>query len=462
MRKVILLIVAVLVVVEINAFLSLPRQTSLSQSSLFPGDYSSHTGLSNAASSTTSSTFTITTEELEQNLTAAEKSVTSVVRKASPSVAFVTSIVPDSSSRNRRRRKNNKKKKDSTNDKKGVLPRGRSLGTGSGFVIQSDGYIITNYHVIESAYRLQSARSTAITSFSQILGNITSSIFGSNSKVHINDTFWNRTLLTSPPKVFCTVDGDKSLYRPCRIVDVKPDLDVAVLKIEEENEDVFACTKFGESGKLIVGQSLVAIGNPFGLDQTVTSGVVSALNREIKNDGGTIRNCIQTDAAINPGNSGGPLLNLDGDVIGVNTAIITTSGSNAGIGFAIPSDRVEPVVSDIVRRDRIRNSRRNIGYLGVGILKESFGSTKNWIARIDPESPAAKAGLRTTRIGGSGVVEYGDAIVAVAGNYVSTYEDFVREMKDRVVNEEIAFTIENKQEERRIVYITIGEMKNKF
>jgi len=459
----------------IDAFLLLPQQQQQVPSSHHYYDHNNEliaassscddkSTSSTSLFSSSSSSFTVSTEELEENLTAAEKSVTSVVRKASPSVAFVTSILPETT---RRSRRNINK-----NDSKG-LPRGRPLGTGSGFVIQSDGYVITNYHVIETAYQLQSSRMNAMKSLSSLVGNVTRK-FGIDSTSNsllpkdTTDKFLNRTLLPGP-KVYCSIDG-ASMYRPCRIVDVKPDLDIAVLRIEPNNnnnnstiseDEVFNYNNFGASDKLVVGQSLVAIGNPFGLDQTVTSGVVSALNREIKtSDGDTIRNCIQTDAAINPGNSGGPLLNLDGDIIGVNTAILSTSGSNAGIGFAIPSDRVKPVIDDIIRKDRTitYGLRPNAGYLGVGILKlKTNNNPKNWIVQIDPNSPAADAGLEVTKLKGNGVIEYGDAIVAVAGNFVSTYEEFFKEMKDRVVDEEIAFTIENgNNNTQRIVYIKMG------
>merc|ERR1712194_121774 len=127
---------------------------------------------------------------------------------------------------------------------------------------------------------------------------------------------------------------------------------------------------FGSSSDLLVSQSVVAIGNPFGLQSTVTAGVVSAVNREFR--AGTaktpantpIRNVIQTDASINPGNSGGPLLNLKNEVVGINTAIITTSGSSAGIGFAVPSDQIRPVVERILQKDRIESGQRpNQGWL---------------------------------------------------------------------------------------------------
>mmetsp|Transcript_1386 Transcript_1386/g.2103 ORF Transcript_1386/g.2103 Transcript_1386/m.2103 type:complete len:448 (-) Transcript_1386:37-1380(-) len=398
--------------------------------------------------------FAVSTDELEKNLTAAEKSVTAVVRKAAPSVAFVISIWPEPP-RNRSRRRNNQRS-EPPQSRQQSLPPGRSLGTGSGFVIETDGYVITNYHVIETAYSLQSMQTDFMESFEKLLGNLTCNGRGSLGSLFDTDSLKSMLNQTFPPepKVFTSINSANS-YRPCRIVGVKPELDIAVLKIENSTT-VFDKNDFGESGNLIVGQSVVAIGNPFGLDQTVTSGVVSALNREIKVQGGNaIRNCIQTDAAINPGNSGGPLLNLDGAIIGVNTAIISTSGSNAGIGFAIPSDRVEPVVKEIIQTDRVKNGfQPEAGYLGVGIMKnQSKKKPGNWIVKVDLHSPAAEVGLQSIDIKGSGIVIYGDSIVAIAGNFVNSYDDLMNQLKGRVVGEEIALTVEcGTTNERRVVY----------
>jgi len=394
-------------------------------------------------------TIAVSSDELEKNLTMAERSVTSVVRKAAPSVAFITSLWPETPRRRPNRKKTEPRRENS-------LPPGINLGTGSGFVVETDGYIITNYHVVERAYVLQSMQTESMKSVDKLIGNITCNVKGSLGSFIDVDTIKSMLNQTLPPeaRVFCRINSENS-YQACRIVNVEPELDLAVLKIESSSSFLNK-VDFGDSGSLIVGQSLVAIGNPFGLDQTVTSGVVSALNREIKTqEGGSIRNCIQTDAAINPGNSGGPLLNLEGDVIGVNTAIITTSGSNAGIGFAIPSDRVEPVVKDIIKMDRVRSRERpDAGYLGVGIIKtQQKDRPGNWIVQVDPDSPAAEVGLKGIKIEGSGSVEYGDCIVAVAGKFVNSYYELMSELKERVVGEELALTVENgTTNKRRVVY----------
>jgi S1-C subfamily serine protease len=326
-------------------------------------------------------------------------------------------------------------------------------------VVESDGYVVTNYHVIERAYQIQSMQSQSQQRINEILGNITCLASADWVQNLVNRT---SSMQPPPPKVYCRINS-ASEYEACRIVQVQPDLDIAVLKIENSSVSVWPTVAFGVSADLLVGQSLVAIGNPFGLDQTVTSGVVSALNREIStSNAGTIRNCIQTDAAINPGNSGGPLLNLAGQVIGVNTAIVTTSGSNAGIGFAIPSDKVMPVVTDMIRTDRAsRGLRPNAGYVGVGIVKSALNKPGNWILTVDSQSPAAAAGLRPLQMMQSGRILYGDAIVAVGGTFVTTYDDLVKQLNSRVQGEELPLTVQDGEtDERRVVYIKLSKKPN--
>jgi S1-C subfamily serine protease len=397
--------------------------------------------------STALSSFAVPAEELEDGLTPPEKAVIRVVRRASPSVAFVTSIWPTTSAAPRQRRR-------SPSNRDTNLPPGQSLGSGSGFVVEADGYIVTNYHVIERAYRLQETRAQSVQQMQEFMGNV-SQYCNLTTNLFPNMTLLVDGNLPPPPKVYCRINS-ATQFQPCRIVNVKPELDLCVLKIENSTIASWQTVDFGSSSQLLVGQSLVAIGNPFGLDQTVTAGVVSALNREIMVEPGkVIRNCVQTDCAVNPGNSGGPLLNLEGRVVGVNTAIVTTSGSNAGIGFAVPSDKVQPAVQEIVRSDRLKKSRA--GYLGVGILKLGANVTKLWINRLDPGSPASKAGMVPLELQGSGRVIYGDAIVAVGGNFVSYYDDLVRELHGRVVGEEVAITLERADGERRVVYVKLSE-----
>lgn len=390
--------------------------------------------------------------ELEQDLTPSERSVTSVVRNCGPAVAYVESIAGPI-----------------TNTiKKGAHPSGRSLGSGSGFQVSTDGYVCTNYHVIERAYTTQQALSTLNTMLDQIAGN-TKLVFRktivdsiqSNIKDSLNS---DQTGLSAT--VYTRINSDTKFER-CRIVNVMPDLDLAVLKIEDSTSPNEGTILFGSSSNLLVGQSVVAIGNPFGLDKTVTTGVVSAVNREFRAGSARtpanapIRNCIQTDAAINPGNSGGPLLNLKGEVVGINTAIITTSGSNAGIGFAVPADQLKPVVDDIIRADRVaKGAKKDRGYLGISVLKQTGKATRtNAITAVDATSPADLAGLKPIKVQPNGCVEFGDGIVAVSGNEVSSLQELQAELDSRVSGEQISLTVEDSSGEKRVVYVTLGERR---
>lgn len=356
----------------------------------------------------------------------------------------------------------------SNTNKNGTLPSGRALGSGSGFQVTSDGYVCTNYHVIEQAYTSQQTLSNLKSMVDQLAGNA-SQIFPerivdsiqSNVKEALNS---NQNGISG--NVYVRINSDTK-YEKCRIVDVMPDLDLAVLSIEDPSPAADGTVAFGSSSNLLVGQSVVAIGNPFGLDKTVTTGVVSALNREFR--AGTartpanapIRNCIQTDAAINPGNSGGPLLNLKGEVVGINTAIVTTSGSNAGIGFAVPADQLKSVVDDLIRTDRVAKGAKNDrGYLGISVLKQTGESTRrNAITSVDAGSPAELAGLLPIKVQPNGSVELGDSIVAVSGNEVSSLQELQFELDSRVNGEQISLTVKDSSGEKRVVYVTLGERR---
>ena len=403
--------------------------------------------------------FSVPVSELEKDLTESERSVTSVVRKCGSSVAFVTSVWPNQNSRGRRsvsaQRNNN-------------LPPGQSLGAGSGFVC-SPGYLCTNYHVVERAYEIQQAADTLNGTIEALVSNVTKllpweGVNKSLSYLLKSGNTWDL------PQVFARVDS-ATQYQQCRVIGVEPDIDLAVLKIEWTNgtstsSGDIAPVSFGSSSELIVGQTVVALGSPFGLENTVTTGVVSAVNRDFQNGNARtpsnkpIRNCIQTDAAINPGNSGGPLLNLKGEVVGINTAIITTSGSNAGIGFAVPSDQVRPAVDRILRKDRAGAGKRpNQGWLGVSIVDQgktdSVLSQKNWVATVDIQSPAIEAGITPLRILDSGVIRLGDAIVAVGFNEVNGRDGLRKELEGRVQGEQIALTLEDSDGKRRVVYVVL-------
>jgi 2-alkenal reductase len=182
----------------------------------------------------------------------------------------------------------------------------------------------------------------------------------------------------------------------------------------------------------------------------------------------TIRNCIQTDCAINPGNSGGPLLNRQGQVIGMNTAIVTTSGSNAGIGFAVSADLIQPEVQRIIRSDK--QSMRPSAFLGVQIVKcrpapntsRVVLARNPWVAKVAPNSPAAKAGVVGLKVDeATGRVAYGDAIVAVGGNAVRDYAEIQAELDRCRVGEQIQLTLESKEGNRRVVYLALTDARSR-
>lgn len=263
-------------------------------------------------------------------------------------------------------------------------------GTGSGFIWDSAGYVVTNYHVIEGATRVD---------------------------VTLSDgTAWKAT-----------------------VVGVSPEKDLAVLIIAAPKAKLSPIA-VGESRNLQVGQKVFAIGNPFGLDHTLTSGIVSALGREIKSvSGQTIRDVIQTDAAINPGNSGGPLLDSAGRLIGVNTAIYSQTGESAGIGFAVPVEVVNRVVPDLIKYGKtIRPG------LGVTIANETINRRLHdagiLIINVQPGSVAEKAGLRGTK-SVYGEIVLGDTIESIDGVIVKSYDDLRHELDNRTIGQEVVLGI---------------------
>jgi len=237
-------------------------------------------------------------------------------------------------------------------------------GTGTGFVWDATGHIVTNFHVIQGA---NGARVTL---------------------------------------------SDQSSF-DASLVGAFPDRDLAVLRIEAP-KDKLPPIAVGTSRDLLVGQRVYAIGNPFGLDQTLTTGIVSALNREIESfNSRTIRGVIQTDAAINPGNSGGPLLDSAGRLIGVNTQIASPSGASAGIGFAIPVDEVNRIVPRLIRDGRFVRPAIGVS-AGPSGLNQALNLPKGVpLVQVTPGGPAARAGLQPFRRGNRGEVVAGDVITAI-------------------------------------------------
>ncbi len=246
-------------------------------------------------------------------------------------------------------------------------------GSGSGFVWDNQGHIVTNYHVVEAASKL--------------------------------------TVTLS----------DHSSYEAEKVGE-EPSKDIAVLRINAPSSKLRP-VKSGSSATLQVGQKVVAIGNPFGLDQTLTTGIVSALGREIKaSNGRTIQDVIQTDAAINPGNSGGPLLDSRGQLIGINTAIYSTSGSSAGIGFAVPVNTVNRVVPQLIQYGKVIRPG-----LGVNIMNNNeywgrrLGLEGVIIASVQEGSAAYKAGLRGLQTNRWGESILGDVIIGINDKKVRSF-----------------------------------------
>ena len=246
-------------------------------------------------------------------------------------------------------------------------------GSGSGFVWDINGDIITNFHVIQEADAAQ------------------------------------------------VTLADQSNWK-ARIVGVAPDKDIAVLRIDAPANRLHPIP-IGTSKDLQVGQSVFAIGNPFGLDQTLTTGVISALNREIESvTRRPIQGVIQSDAAINPGNSGGPLLDSAGRLIGVNTAIYSPSGTSAGIGFAIPVDIVNRIVPELIRRGKITRPG-----LGIQVADEQIaqrlGVAGILVVDVARGGAAAKAGIQPTRRDSEGRLQLGDIITSIDGKKVESSND---------------------------------------
>lgn len=305
-----------------------------------------------------------------------EKSTIELFRNASPSVVYITSIAL-------------RRNLFSLNVYE--IPQ----GTGSGIIWDAQGRIVTNYHVISDANRIE---------------------------VTLADrTTWKGVL-----------------------VGAAPERDIAVLQISAPAAKLKPIA-IGESDSLLVGQKVFAIGNPFGLDHTITSGIVSALDREITAvTGRTITGVIQTDAAINPGNSGGPLLDSAGRLIGVNTAIYSPSGASAGIGFAVPVEVVNKVVPELIRHGRVVQPG-----IGVTIASERIARRLDirglLVVNVEPGSSAAKAGIRETRQALGGIV-LGDIILAVNGVPVETYDDLRNQFERYRIGDEVTLIIQRGDE----------------
>jgi len=273
-------------------------------------------------------------------------------------------------------------------------------GSGSGFVWDDQGHIVTNFHVIED-------------------GNIFK--------------------VTLP----------NQQERNARLVGKEPNKDIAVLRIEGDRSGLFP-VRPGSSADLQVGQKVIAVGNPFGFDHTVTAGIVSALGRSMPGAGGvTIRDMIQTDASINPGNSGGPLVDSRGALIGMNTMIISPSGASSGIGFAVPVDTIKKIVPEIIRFGKVTRPG-----LGVSFLEDRYArraGVEGVILYEVPEDGAAfREGLRGLGRNRQGRLYIRDVITAIDETPIRSYDDLYTALDVRRIGETVTLTIVRDDKERKV------------
>jgi S1-C subfamily serine protease len=270
-------------------------------------------------------------------------------------------------------------------------------GMGSGFVIDGEGHILTNYHVIENARRLE------------------------------------------------VTTSDKKKYK-AQIVGVDPTHDLAVIQIPSKS---VPAAEIGDSKDLVVGQKVYAIGNPFGLSGTMTRGIISSI-RSVRGPKGFIDEAIQTDAAINPGNSGGPLLNSRGQVIGINSMILTGGAEqSAGIGFAIPVNTAKAVLDDLVHLGRVRRPELGVATLPIGPeLADQMGLAADsglLVLQVIPGSAADRAGLRggTERayLGNTAITLGGDLIVAIDGEPIEDQQELSHVMQNHRAGDVVTVTV---------------------
>lgn len=256
-------------------------------------------------------------------------------------------------------------------------------GSGSGSILDQDGNILTNYHVVEGAQKLTVSLGGQKTYTAKLIG------------------------------------GD-------------PDTDLAVIRLIEKPRGPLTVIGLGDSDKLVVGQKVLAIGNPFGLDRTLTTGVISGLQRPIRaRNNRLIEGAIQTDASINPGNSGGPLLDSHGRVIGINSQILSPSGASAGLGFAIPVNIAKRIVPQLVSFGSVRRPKLGITSRDVALLKNQIDlpvADGIVIWEVAPGGSAANAGLQGLTQTENGDVELGDIIVAIDGEKIANADDLSRMM----------------------------------
>jgi putative serine protease PepD len=269
-------------------------------------------------------------------------------------------------------------------------------GSGSGSILDQEGNILTNHHVIEGAQR-----------------------------------------------VAVSLGGEK-VYS-ARVIGSDPDTDLAVIRLVEKPREPLTVVPLGDSDKLVVGQKVLAIGNPFGLDRTLTTGVISGLQRPIRaRNGRPIEGAIQTDASINPGNSGGPLLDSHGRMIGINSQILSPSGGSAGVGFAVPVNIAKRIVPQLVRNGVVTRPKLGITTRDVEALRTQVQlpvSEGVLIWQIAQGGAAANAGLRGLTQTDDGEIALGDIIVAIDGEKVRNADDLYRALDKRQVGQTVGVQV---------------------
>jgi len=265
-------------------------------------------------------------------------------------------------------------------------------GSGSGSVIDPEGDILTNYHVIEGATKLS-----------------------------------------------VTFGGQKAYA--AKVVGGDPDTDLAVIRLLEKPREALTVVSLGDSDKLAVGQKVLAIGNPFGLDRTLTTGVISALQRPIRAPNNRlIEGAIQTDASINMGNSGGPLLDSHGRVIGINSQILSPTGTSAGLGFAVPVNIAKRIVPQLINSGAVRRPKLGISSRSVESLKNQVQlpvSEGVMVLEVSPGGGAANAGLRGLTETEDGSMDLGDIIVSIEGEKIANTDDLSRVLEKRQVGDTV-------------------------
>jgi len=321
--------------------------------------------------------------QAQGQLTEDEQNTIEVVKRTQNSVVFITNI---------------QLVRDFFFSSEEAVPR----GSGSGFVWDDKGHIVTNYHVIED-------------------GDI-----------------FNVTLPSQE-------------QRRARLVGKEPNKDIAVLKLEGDLKGLNPL-KVGSSKNLQVGQKVIAIGNPFGFDHSVTTGIVSALGRSMPGAGGvTIRDMIQTDASINPGNSGGPLLDSAGELVGMNTMIISPSGASSGIGFAVPVDTIIKIVPEIIKYGKVIRPGIGVSLLSQDQYARRLEIEGVVILEVPQGSDAYEAGLRGLSRDNQGRLYIRDVITGIDKIKIKSYDDFYNALDNYKIGDRVTLTIERDGKSRKVL-----------